>query len=150
MISISTRKSSSSCTIRAYRIKEVPIPTYYGDEICYVNGMKYARDVARAVRRYQQTCRSVSCYPEFQEYFVHYPIKQSKYSSHYYARMLTGIESRCARHRLRRRLLRGRTEEERQSRHRHRRSRGRPPTDVFEQYFSADLDAGIAAGGGAA
>ena len=28
-----------------FRIKEVPIPTYYGDEICYVNGMRYARDV---------------------------------------------------------------------------------------------------------
>ena len=31
------------------RIVEVPIPTYYGDEICYVNGMKYARDVVRDV-----------------------------------------------------------------------------------------------------
>jgi len=29
------------------RIVELPIPTYYGDEICYVNGLKYARDVAR-------------------------------------------------------------------------------------------------------
>ena len=27
------------------RIKELPIPTYYGDEICHVNGMKYAADV---------------------------------------------------------------------------------------------------------
>ena len=73
-----------------YRIQEVPIPTYYGDEICYVNGMRYARDVARAVRRYKQTRRSVQCYPEFQEYFVHYPIKHSKFSSHYYARKLAG------------------------------------------------------------
>ena len=40
--------------------------------------MKYARDVFRAVRRYKQTCRSVECYPEFQEYFVHYPIKHSQ------------------------------------------------------------------------
>ncbi len=75
---------------QGYRIKEVPIPTYYGDEICYVNGMKYARDVAKAVHRYKQTCRSVGCFPEFQEYFVHYPIKQSKYSSHYYARRMVG------------------------------------------------------------
>ena len=30
------------------RIKELPIPTYYGDEICHVNGMKYALDVVRA------------------------------------------------------------------------------------------------------
>ena len=29
------------------RIVEQPIPTYYGDEICYVNGLKYAKDVAR-------------------------------------------------------------------------------------------------------
>jgi 2-polyprenyl-3-methyl-5-hydroxy-6-metoxy-1,4-benzoquinol methylase/GT2 family glycosyltransferase len=31
------------------RIVEIPIPTYYGDEICYVNGMAYARDVVRDV-----------------------------------------------------------------------------------------------------
>jgi SAM-dependent methyltransferase len=34
------------------RIVEVPIPTYYGDEICYVNGMSYARDVAVDVVRH--------------------------------------------------------------------------------------------------
>ena len=37
--------------IQLYRarktIKELPIPTYYGDEICHVNGMKYAWDVVR-------------------------------------------------------------------------------------------------------
>jgi glycosyltransferase involved in cell wall biosynthesis len=27
------------------RIKEVPIPTYYGDEICHVNGLRYAWNV---------------------------------------------------------------------------------------------------------
>ena len=30
-------------------IVERPIPTYYGDEICHVNGLKYAWNVARAV-----------------------------------------------------------------------------------------------------
>ncbi len=30
-------------------ITELPIPTYYGDEICRVNGIKYARDVTKAV-----------------------------------------------------------------------------------------------------
>jgi glycosyltransferase involved in cell wall biosynthesis len=30
------------------RIVEVPIPTYYGDEICRVNGIKYAKDVVKA------------------------------------------------------------------------------------------------------
>jgi len=31
------------------RIVEVPIPTYYGDEICYVAGMRYAADVTKDV-----------------------------------------------------------------------------------------------------
>lgn len=35
------------------RIAEVPIPTYYGDEICYVDGVKYARDVVRDVAQYR-------------------------------------------------------------------------------------------------
>jgi SAM-dependent methyltransferase len=35
------------------RIAEVPIPTYYGDEICYVNGLKYARDVVSDVLEYR-------------------------------------------------------------------------------------------------
>ena len=34
-------------------IHEVPIPTYYGDEICYVNGMRYAKDVTADVLRYR-------------------------------------------------------------------------------------------------
>jgi len=29
-------------------IKEIPIPTFYGDEICHVNGLKYAWDVTKA------------------------------------------------------------------------------------------------------
>jgi len=73
-------------------IMEVPIPTYYGTEICRVNGMRYARDVFRAVRRYQKVIAGARSYPEFQEYFVHYRTKQSKYSSHYYARQMAGRE----------------------------------------------------------
>src|ERR1700691_3440887 len=73
---------------QGFAIGEVPIPTYYGNEICYVNGMRYARDVFRAVRRYRRTCRAVARYPEFAEYFVHYPIKHSKDSSHDYARRM--------------------------------------------------------------
>lgn len=76
---------------QGYRIKEVPIPTYYGRELCYVNGLKYARDVVRAVRRYKQTCESIQRFPEFQEYFIHYPIKRSKHSSHDYAIQMTGL-----------------------------------------------------------
>jgi hypothetical protein len=35
----------------ALRIEELPIPTYYGDEISRVNGMKYAKDVIVATTR---------------------------------------------------------------------------------------------------
>jgi 2-polyprenyl-3-methyl-5-hydroxy-6-metoxy-1,4-benzoquinol methylase len=38
---------------RGKRIIEIPIPTYYGDEICYVNGMQYACDVVRDVVVYR-------------------------------------------------------------------------------------------------
>ena len=34
-------------------IVEVPIPTYYGDEICHVNGIAYAKDVALDTMRYR-------------------------------------------------------------------------------------------------
>jgi glycosyltransferase involved in cell wall biosynthesis len=34
--------------IAAKRIKEIAIPTYYGDEICRVDGLKYAFDVIKA------------------------------------------------------------------------------------------------------
>lgn len=73
-----------------FRITEVPIPTYYGDEICYVNGMKYAADVTRAVYRYRRTVRSVEKFPEFQEYWTHYPVKESRHSSHDYLRRWVG------------------------------------------------------------
>jgi glycosyltransferase involved in cell wall biosynthesis len=33
------------------KIVELPIPTYYGDEICYVNGLRYAWDVSRTMLR---------------------------------------------------------------------------------------------------
>ena len=43
------------------RITEVGIPTHYGDEICYVNGMKYARDITIDVLRYRWR-RARSCH----------------------------------------------------------------------------------------
>ncbi len=35
------------------RIAEIPIPTHYGDEICYVNGVAYARDIMVHTLRYR-------------------------------------------------------------------------------------------------
>ncbi len=75
---------------QGFRITEVPIPTYYGGEICRVNGLKYALDVTRAVRRYNRTRASLAKFPEFQEYFVHYPVKTSPHSSHEFVKEAVG------------------------------------------------------------
>jgi glycosyltransferase involved in cell wall biosynthesis len=37
---------------KGFRIKEVPIPTYYGDEICHVNGVPYAMNCIRETFTY--------------------------------------------------------------------------------------------------
>src|SRR5579862_505391 len=37
--------------LKSLRIVELPIPTFYGDEICHVNGMKYAWDVFKTMLR---------------------------------------------------------------------------------------------------
>jgi glycosyltransferase involved in cell wall biosynthesis len=37
--------------LKKLRIAELPIPTYYGDEICHVNGLRYAWDVCLTMLR---------------------------------------------------------------------------------------------------
>lgn len=37
---------------KGYRVREVPIPTYYGDEICYVNGIPYAMNCIMETFKY--------------------------------------------------------------------------------------------------
>jgi 2-polyprenyl-3-methyl-5-hydroxy-6-metoxy-1,4-benzoquinol methylase len=77
---------------QGYRIAEVPIPTYYGNEICYVNGMNYAKNVVRAIRRYKRCLRGTRSYPEFAEYLTHYALKECAYSSHYYCERFAGVD----------------------------------------------------------
>jgi glycosyltransferase involved in cell wall biosynthesis len=71
------------------RIVELPIPTYYGDEICRVNGVKYAKDVVLATVRnvahragllYQRRFEPVS-----QQDNAHYDLKLGYASSHQFA-----------------------------------------------------------------
>ena len=53
------------------RILEIPIPTYYGDEICYVNGMRYAKDVVKDVVEYRLVTKgfgTADWVPKPQEY----------------------------------------------------------------------------------
>jgi len=63
------------------RIVELPIPTYYGDEICHVNGMKYAADVVASVLRYEAHELGLQHYPEY-EAQPNYTLKKSRLSSH--------------------------------------------------------------------
>jgi glycosyltransferase involved in cell wall biosynthesis len=67
-----------------YRVKEVPIPTYYGDEICYVNGMKYAWDIVKTTIKYRLHKAGFLYYS--QQFDLRagekYVYKQNRYSSH--------------------------------------------------------------------
>jgi 2-polyprenyl-3-methyl-5-hydroxy-6-metoxy-1,4-benzoquinol methylase len=63
------------------RILEIPIPTYYGDEICYVNGMQYARDVVRDVLEFKLAAKGFGA-PEWVSYQDAYQFKEGDGSSH--------------------------------------------------------------------
>ncbi len=45
---------------RGKRIVEIPIPTFYGDEISYVNGLRYAVDVMRDVGTYRLAAKGLT------------------------------------------------------------------------------------------
>ena len=71
------------------RIAEVPIPTYYGNEICRVNGIKYAKDVIRVTLQsaahdagilYQRRFDPIS-----EQENAHYDLKLGYASSHQFA-----------------------------------------------------------------
>lgn len=64
------------------RITEIPIPTYYGDEICYVNGMKYARNIFDTTKDYIKTVKGKRKSDVYSEYYIPYPLKLYPYSSH--------------------------------------------------------------------
>ena len=63
------------------KIVEVPIPTYYGDEICYVDGVAYAKDVVFDTIRYRLG-RSGFGSGTLGHLTAPYAFKPSPYSSH--------------------------------------------------------------------
>jgi glycosyltransferase involved in cell wall biosynthesis len=70
------------------RIKELPIPTYYGDEISRVNGMKYAKDILLATAKNSLHRSGVLYQRKFDSTDVgntHYDLKLGYPSSHTYA-----------------------------------------------------------------
>jgi len=52
-------------TAKGIPIVELPIPTYYGDEICRVNGLKYAKDVVKTVLQYRAQQLGIFYDPRF-------------------------------------------------------------------------------------
>lgn len=70
------------------RIVELPIPTYYGDEICRVNGMKYAKDVMLATisnTLHRNGLLYQRRYDPNPDANTHYKLKLGYPSSHSYA-----------------------------------------------------------------
>lgn len=65
------------------RIIEAPIPTYYGDEICYVNGVPYAARVALATLRYRLHRAGLGYCPQYElPPCQRYAFKTGRWSSH--------------------------------------------------------------------
>ncbi len=70
------------------KILELPIPTYYGDEICRVNGMKYAKDVLWATLQNVAHKSGIRYQRRFDAHLdenAHYDLKLGYASSHTYA-----------------------------------------------------------------
>ena len=69
-------------------IREVPVPTYYGDEICRVNGVKYAWACIRAACQYRLMQLEIFYDPKFdiQKRVRKYIIKESPTSLQYFIR----------------------------------------------------------------
>lgn len=66
-----------------FRIREVPIPTYYGDEISYVNGLAYAKNVVKSVLEFRQHAAGLAHRPEYAHaHGPRYAEKRSPFSSH--------------------------------------------------------------------
>jgi glycosyltransferase involved in cell wall biosynthesis len=74
------------------KIVEVPIPTYYGDEICYVNGLRYARDVVGDVLRYKARRVGFGSDEPSEPDLEAYDLKPTPHSSH--GRLLAWLSGR--------------------------------------------------------
>lgn len=73
------------------RIVERPIPTYYGDEICYVNGISYAFHCIKAAARYRLQKAKLIYDPKYDVKGDRYLYKKADpYSSH--AQILKWVE----------------------------------------------------------
>lgn len=70
-----------------FKIKEIPIPTHYGDEICRVNGLKYAKDCLISNAQFRFHKMGIWYQPNFDinsPKMRIYDFKKSQNSLHYY------------------------------------------------------------------
>ncbi len=76
---------------KKFKISEVPIPTYYGSEICHVNGIPYAWNCIKTAIKYKLMQLEIFYDPKFdfrsKDQSV-YTVKKSKHSLHYHIRSL--------------------------------------------------------------
>ncbi|MEK6303086.1 MAG: bifunctional glycosyltransferase/class I SAM-dependent methyltransferase [Acidobacteriota bacterium] len=72
-------------------VTEVPIPTYYGDEICHVNGVQYAYQCLKTTLKYRLMQFEIFYDPKFdirRDDKHHYTTKVQPTSLHYFVRNL--------------------------------------------------------------
>lgn len=123
-----------------FRIVELPIPTYYGDEICYVNGIRYAKDVVRSVMAYRLHELGLEARPEY-DLTPRYTLKRSRLASHSQLLELVGREPRTVLD-----VGCGEGELGEQLRRRGHRVVGidvRPPLHELDEFIEADLGDGL-------
>ncbi|MBI3557633.1 MAG: methyltransferase domain-containing protein [Deltaproteobacteria bacterium] len=70
------------CLAVKAKIVEIPIPTFYGDEVCHVNGMQYARNVVLASLRFSLGQMGFLYDRKYDLKNQHYPRTDSPYSAH--------------------------------------------------------------------
>ena len=75
-----------------FQITEVPIPTYYGDEICHVNGLQYAWQCLKSFTKYRLMQFDIFYDPKFDLKAgtqTVYSVKEAKTSLHHFMRGLS-------------------------------------------------------------
>src|SRR5262249_40584253 len=73
------------------RIVEVPIPTFYGDEVCHVNGLEYAWQCVKTALKYRLMQFEIFYDPKFDipgKRPARNPVKQAPTSVHHFVRQL--------------------------------------------------------------
>ena len=124
-------------------IREVPIPTYYGTELCYVDGLKYAeRCGALRVALQADLPQRRRARPSSTNTSSTTRSSTRRHSSHYYARQLVGrdqdvLDIGCGEGFFAAELKKRRQSRRRRGRHR----RAPQRTKALEQFITADLNA---------